>query len=74
MELLIDYGKDAHADDQGVRASEQAVPRLRHKGDLTENGSYYVRGGVGRSFNNERDFNYAYIEPGLKYEFSSRWE
>jgi hypothetical protein len=75
VELLIDRNQDARADDEGFRARETKLfLRLRHKGSLTENSSYYLRGGFGRSFNNERNFNYAYVEPGLKYEFDDRWE
>jgi len=75
IELLIDYNEDARAKDEGQRARETKLfLRLRHRGTLTENSTYYIRGGLGRSFNNERNFSYAYIEPGLKYELSERWE
>ena len=75
VELLIDHNEDERASDDGSRARETKLfLRLRHKRSLTENFSYYLRGGVGRSFNNEHSFNFAYIEPGLKYELNARWE
>ena len=29
---------------------------------------------MGRSFNNQRSFNYAYVEPGLEYKLNEQWE
>jgi hypothetical protein len=75
VELLIDRNEDATADDDGVRAKETKLfLRVRHNRNLTAHISYYIRGGVGRSFNNQRDFMYGYVEPGLKYELTERWE
>jgi hypothetical protein len=75
VELLIDRNRDRDADSDGIRAKETKLfLRIRHSGSITDRLAYYVRGGVGRSFNNEHDFSYAYIEPGLKYEISPRWE
>jgi hypothetical protein len=75
VELLIERNRDARADDEGFRARETKLfLRLRHTSELTRNSGYYVQGGVGRSFNNEKNFWYAYIEPGLTYELSERWE
>ena len=75
IELLIDRNEDASAETDGVRARETKLfLRLRHNRDFMENASYYVRGGVGHSFNKQRDFSYGYIEPGLKYQMSERWE
>jgi hypothetical protein len=75
IELLIERNRDARADDEGFRARETKLfLRLRHMGELTPNSSYYVQGGAGRSFNNEKNFWYAYIEPGLTYELTERWE
>jgi hypothetical protein len=33
----------------------------------------YVRGLVGRSMSNEDNYNYAYWEPALKYDFNKQW-
>lgn len=75
VELLIDRNQDTQADSDGVRENETKVfIRLRHNRHLNDSVAYYIRGGVGRSMNNQHDFNYAYIEPGLKYEFNERWE
>lgn len=75
VELSIERNRDANADSAGFRARETKVfLRLRHNRKLNDRVGYYVRGGVGRSFNNQRDFSYAYIEPGLKLEVNERWE
>jgi hypothetical protein len=75
VELLIDRNQDANADSNGIRARETKLfVRLRHSRNFNDNIAYYVRGGVGRSINNQHDFSYAYIEAGLKYEFNERWE
>jgi len=75
VELLIERSEDAAADEHGFRERETKLfLRLRHAGSISATASYYLRGGIGRSFNNERDFTYANIEPGLKYELSERWE
>jgi hypothetical protein len=75
VELLIERSEDAERDSEGAREKETKLfLRLRHARNFTEKASYYIRGGIGRNFNNERDFTYANIEPGLKYELSDRWE
>ena len=75
VELLIDRSKDATPDSTGSRAAETKLfLRIRRNGKLTESIAYHIRGGVGRGFNDERSFNYAYIEPGLKHEFDEKWE
>jgi hypothetical protein len=75
VELLIEHGQDTSRDEHGVRERETKLfLRLRHAGNVTTHASYYIRGGIGRNFNNDRDFTYANIEPGLKYELSERWE
>jgi hypothetical protein len=75
IELLIERNRDARADDEGFRSRETKLfLRLRHTGELTRSAGYYVQGGAGRSFNNERNFWYAYVEPGLTFELSERWE
>lgn len=75
VELLVERNKDTSADSNGVTAKENKLfLRIRHDGDLAKNFAYYVRGGVGRAFNNEQSFNYAYIEPGLNYEFMPQWD
>lgn len=75
VQLLIDRNQDASADSNGLRARETKLfIRLRHNRKFNESIGYYIRGGVGRSINNQKNFNYGYIEPGLKYEFSNRWE
>jgi hypothetical protein len=75
VELLIERGRDAEADSSGVRARETKLfVRLRYNRNYNESIGYYIRGGVGRSFNDQQDFNYAYIEPGLKYRFNEKWE
>ena len=75
VELTVERSQDAKADSDGFRERESKVfVRLRHNRMLNDNVGYYMRGGVGRSFNNERNFSYGYIEPGLKFEFNDRWE
>ncbi len=72
-EVLIDRNEDASADADGIRARETKVfLRLRHNRKLDDKTGYYLRGGIGRSFNNQRDFTYAYLEPGLTREFGER--
>jgi hypothetical protein len=74
VELIIERNKDSGADADGELAkANKLFVRLRHDGDFTDTLGYYVRGGVGRSFNNERDFNYAYVEPGIEYKFAEKW-
>jgi hypothetical protein len=75
VELLIERNKDVEVPQGRDRESETKLfLRLRHSGKVTEALAYYLRGGVGRSFNSERNFSYGYLEPGLKYEFRERWE
>jgi hypothetical protein len=75
VELIIDRNRDDLADGSGFRAGETKLfVRLRHNRKLSESLGYYLRGGVGRSINNQNNFNYAYIEPGLKYTFGQKWE
>jgi hypothetical protein len=74
IELLIEGNKDTSADAEGVTAKENKLfVRIRHDGKFTDTLGYYIRGGVGRSFNNEGNFNYAYVEPGVEYEFADKW-
>ena len=73
VELLIERGRDARADEEGFRARETKLfLRLRHEGELASAMSYYLQGGAGRSFNNEKNFWYAYVEPGLTLELGPR--
>jgi hypothetical protein len=75
VELLIDRSLDERANAWREREHETKVfLRIRHKGKATESVAYYVRGGVGRSVGAEQSYNYAYIEPGLKYELGRGWE
>ena len=75
VELSVERNRDSEADTDGFRERETKVfVRLRHSHMLTKYVGYYLRGGVGRSFNNERDFSYAYIEPGLQVDFLDCWE
>lgn len=75
VELLIDNNQDAGIGNNGFRAKgTKLFVRIRHGGDFNDSISYYLRGGVGRSKKNQRKFNYAYIEPGLKYKFNDKWE
>jgi hypothetical protein len=75
VELLIDHSRDRSADGDGFREKETKLfVRLRHSRSVTGQLAYYVRGGVGRSLNNEDDFTYGYIEVGLRYEIGPRWE
>ena len=75
IELLFEASRDASVDNEGVRGRENIVfLRLRHDGDLTSRIGYYVRGGVGRNSNNERNFNFAYIEPALEFKLTDSLE
>lgn len=74
VELLVERNRDTSADSDGALAKENKLfLRIRHDGELTDKIGYYVRGGLGRSSNNERNFNYVYIEPGLEYEIDDHW-
>jgi len=74
IELLIDKNQDNKADADGLLAKENKLfIRIRHDGDLTDALGYYIRGGIGRSFNNQRNFNFAYVEPGVEYKFTNDW-
>ena len=74
VELLIERNRDNRADGDGITAKENKLfVRIRHDGDINDSLGYYIRGGVGRSFNQERDFNFAYVEPGIEYKFAPRW-
>jgi hypothetical protein len=74
-ELLLERSLDERADSGGQREHETKVfLRIRHSGKLTESLTYYVRGGVGRSFGSDETFSYAYVEPGMKYELGKGWE
>ncbi len=69
VELLIQRNQDARADADGLRAKENKLfVRIRHDGRLTDALDYYILVGIGRSFNNEGSFNYAYAEPGIEYK------
>ena len=75
IELLIDRSIDRRADAGGEREHESSVfLRIRHSGKATESLTYYLLGGVGHNSGSEQSFNYAYVEPGLKYELGKRWE
>lgn len=75
VELLLEKSLDARADATGAREHETKVfLRVRHSGPLTDALTYYVRGGIGRSFGSDDSFTYAYVEPGLKLEFGESWE
>jgi hypothetical protein len=74
VELLIERNQDTRADADGVLARENKLfVRLRHDGELTDTLGYYIRGGAGRSFNNEHSFNFAYVEPGIEYKLTPKW-
>lgn len=47
--------------------------RLRTDGSFDKTWGYFVRGLVGQSFNNERNFSYWYLEPGLKTKLNDTW-
>ena len=74
IELLIERNQEVNEDDRRRSWGTKVFLRLRHKRNLTENSSYYLRGGVGRNFNSDHSFTYAYIEPGLRFELDERWE
>jgi hypothetical protein len=74
IELLVDRNQDNRADADGLLAKENKIfLRIRHDGDFSDTFGYYIRGGVGRSFNNEHSFNFAYIEPGIEYKLPQDW-
>jgi len=74
VELLIGRDQDTSSDASGELAKENKLfVRIRHEGHFSDTLGYYIRGGVGRSFNNQRNFNYAYVEPGIEYKFMRRW-
>lgn len=74
VELLIDRNQDTSSDAGEALAKENKLfVRIRHEGHVSGTFGYYIRGGVGRSFNNRRNFNFAYVEPGIEYKFTRRW-
>lgn len=74
LELLLEGNRDNRADSDGIRARENKIfVRFGHDGELSENFAYYLRGGLGRSYNNQRSFNFAYVEPGVEYKLSHQW-
>ena len=74
IELLLERNQDTRPGADGVVGKEKKLfLRIRHEGDFSDTLGYYIRGGVGRTFNNERDVNFAYIEPGIEYKFTSLW-
>jgi hypothetical protein len=74
VELLLEHNEDTKANSDGVTARENKFfIRVRHDGEFNERFGYYVRGGIGRSNNNERDYSFAYVEPGLEYKFGEHW-
>lgn len=75
VEFLIERSQDANTGNDGVRERETKVLlRLRHSGNWTDRLGYYIQGGIGRSFHSERNYTYATVEPGVKYQFNSRWD
>ncbi|MBX3650066.1 MAG: hypothetical protein KF771_01675 [Burkholderiales bacterium] len=75
VELLIDHSQDTRPDETGLRDRETKLfVRLRHNRKLNESFAYYLRGGLGRTVNNQNNLSYAYIEPGLKYKSGEKWE
>jgi len=75
VELLIDRNEDARADSDGVLAKgNKLFVRIRHDGEFNDTLGYYVRGGVGRSFDNQHGLNFAYVEPGIEYKLAQNWE
>src|SRR5690349_17052935 len=65
VELLIERNQDNRAEADAALAKENKLfVRFRHDGEIADNLDYYIRGGVGRSYNNDRNFNFAYVEPG----------
>jgi hypothetical protein len=74
VELLIERNEDTGPDSSGAIAKENKLfLRVRHDGEFGDNFGYYIRGGAGRSFNNDRHYNFAYIEPGVEYKFAPKW-
>ena len=68
-ELMLEGNQD-HAK-LGTGATDNTTEtkmgiRIRSDGDITGRWGYYVRGLIGQSWNNERNFSYWYIEPALK--------
>ncbi len=75
VEFLYERNRGSAPESDGLIAKERKLfLRLRHDGELSERIGYYIRGGIGRSFNNDRDFNYAYVEPALVFKLDERWE
>ena len=75
IELSIERNRDIDADSNGAHAQETKLfLRIRHNRSINDRFAYYLRGGVGRSFTDQRKFNYGYIEPGLKVKLNGAWE
>lgn len=74
VELLVEHNRDTKADSSGVTARENKYfVRIRHDGELSDHIGYYVRGGIGHSDNNDQNFNFAYVEPGVEYKLDDHW-
>ena len=72
VELLIERNRDVSAASDAKETT--LFLRIRHDGELTDSLGYYVRGGVGHSWNDERNFNFGYVEPGVEYKIGGGWE
>ena len=60
-----DHGKFGTGATGNTTETKMGV-RLRSDGEIAGRWGYYVRGLVGQSWNNERNFTYWYVEPALK--------
>lgn len=68
-ELMLEGNQDHAKLGTGATGNTTEVKmgvRLRSDGEIAGRWGYYVRGLVGQSWNNERNFSYWYVEPALK--------
>jgi hypothetical protein len=69
-ELYLEGNQDSH----GSTATETKVGvRVRKDFKISDSFSGYFRVLIGHSANSEKNFNYLYWEPGIKYSFNDQW-
>lgn len=74
-ELYLEGNQDKMWENGSTGNTTETKVGIRLRKDFTLGNGFggYVRGLVGRAMSNEDNFNYAYIEPALKYDFNKTW-
>ena len=74
-ELMLEGNQDKAWSNGSEGNTTQTKVGIRLRKDFTLGNGFggYVRGLVGRAMSNEDNYNYAYWEPALKYDFNKTW-